>query len=322
MSYQASSWALREAPVGGDSTSRTILMALAEYADPRGCGAWPSVDTLSVLSRKSRRTVLRKLATLERSGVIRRGDQRIVSHLRADRRPTVWDLCMRPTGESGLPRVQEQRILAQVETDEVTAMTPRDEEPTNEVTNMTPRENERGDTGDTPSNPRGDKMVLHGVTPVTPDNKKENTNTPVAPKGPTTEVESKQPRTALADTWKPNVPARIYAAEHGIDLTAAVEKFRLWSMSDQRRCRNWDSRFLLWLHNEKPMQPTSPTAEQPHVAHTHTWRCDHVNRLLHRDEDEAQPDNLGCHLAQLLNDGKTDEQALSALGLSDEWEAA
>lgn len=307
MSYQASSWALREAPVGGDSTSRTILMAIAEYADPRGCGAWPSVDTLSVLSRKSRRTVLRKLAVLERSGVIRRGDQRIVGHLRADRRPTVWDLCMRPTGESGLPVASEQRILAQVEMDG--------------VTNMTPRENERGDTGDTPSNPRGDKMVLHGVTPVTPNTKKENTNTPVAPKGPTT-IEVKQPRTALADSWTPNVPARIYAAEHGIDLKAAEEKFRLWADTDNRRCRNWDSRFLLWLHNEKPMQPAGSISEQHHVAHTHTWRCDHVNRLLHRDDDEAQPDTLGCHLAQLLNDGNTDEQALEELGLSDEWEAA
>jgi hypothetical protein len=227
---------------------------------------------------------------------------------------------MRPTGESGLPRVQEQHILDRVEGDGVTPVTPR--EMNDDVTSMSPRDDERRDMDVTPSNPRGDKLVPHGVTPVTPDNKKENTNTPVAPKGPTTEVESKQPRTALADNWKPNIPARIYAAEHGIDLIAAVEKFRLWADTDQRRCRNWDSRFLLWLHNEKPMQPASPTAEQPHVAHTHTWRCDHVNRLLHRDEDEAQPDNLGCHLAQLLNDGKTDEQAISALGLSDEWEAA
>lgn len=319
MSYQASSWALREAPVGGDSTSRTILMALAEYADPRGCGAWPSVDTLSVLSRKSRRTVLRKLAVLERSGVIRRGDQRIVGHLRADRRPTVWDLCMRPTGESGLPVASEQRILAQVETDGVTSMSPRDEEPTNGVTNMTPRENERGDTGDTPSNPRGDKMVLHGVTPVTPDNKKENTNTPVAPKGPTT-IEAKQPRTALADSWMPNVPARIYAAEHGIDLKAATEKFRLWAETDNRRCRNWDARFLLWLHNEKPMQPTSLALERPQAAHTHTFGCTHVLRLLRRDT--ANPDDLACNLARKLNQGTSEAEALEQLGLSDEWETA
>jgi hypothetical protein len=116
------------------------------------------------------------------------------------------------------------------------------------------------------------------------------------------------------------VPARIYAAEHGIDLIAALEKFRLWAMSDQRRCRNWDSRFLLWLHNEKPMQPTGLALERPQAVHTHTFGCIHVLRLLRRDT--ANPDDLACNLARKLNQGTSEAEALEQLGLSDEWETA
>lgn len=196
-------------------------------------------------------------------------------------------------------------------------MSPRD--PMDGVTCVTPRDDERRDMDVTPSNPRGDKMVLHGVTPVTPNTKKENTNTPVAPKGPTTQ-DSKLPRRELPADWTPNVPARIFAAEHGIDLPAAAEKFRLWALADDRRCRNWDSRFLLWLHNEKPMQPTGLAIEPSHNPHKHTFGCDHVLALLRRDM--PNPDDLGCHLARLLNDGMSDQAALAELGLSDEWEAA
>jgi hypothetical protein len=170
---------------------------------------------------------------------------------------------------------------------------------------------------------RGERGGIHGVNHRSPKPLDKTINTPVAPTGTTTQ-DSKLPRRELPEDWKPNVPARIFAAEHGIDLKAAVEKFRLWALADDRRCRNWDSRFLLWLHNEKPMQPTSLTIAQPCNPHTHTWQCDHVNKLLRRDADEAQPDELACHLARRLNDGQTETQALADLGLaaSDEWEAA
>lgn len=323
MSVQATSWALREAPVGGDVTSRLILLILADYAKPDGTGAYPSVHTVALLARVSDRCVRKHLSDLHASGVIRRGDQRILSHIRADRRTTVWDLCMRPAGESGMSVAQERAI--DVELDGVNERAPRDDSPesgdgvnhgsgrsTGGVNERAGRETSRGERGG-----------IHGVNHRSPEPLDKTINTPVAPTGAITQ-DSKLPRRELPEDWKPNVPARIFAAEHGIDLKAAVEKFRLWALADDRRCRNWDSRFLLWLHNEKPMQPTSLTIAPPRNPHTHSWQCDHVNKLLRRDADEAQPDELACHLARKLNDGQTETQALADLGLdaSDEWEVA
>jgi hypothetical protein len=142
----------------------------------------------------------------------------------------------------------------------------------------------------------------------------------MAPTGPSTDIESRNPRRALPADWRPNVPAKIYAAEHGIDLPSASGKFRLWAMSDGRRLRDWDARFLLWLHNEKPMQPTGLVPERPQAAHTHTFGCTHVLRLLRRDT--ANPDDLACRLARKLNQGTSEAEALAQLGLSDEWETA
>ncbi|MEE8739020.1 MAG: hypothetical protein SOI66_08975 [Bifidobacterium sp.] len=320
MSVQATSWALREAPVGGDVTSRLILLILADYAKPDGTGAYPSVHTVALLARVSDRCVRKHLSDLHASGVIRRGDQRILSHIRADRRTTVWDLCMAPAGESGMSVVQERAIA--VGLDGVNDGAPRagGSEDSSGVNAGSGRDADGVNQRAGRSMPRGERGGIHGVNGGSPKPLDKPINTPMAPTGPSTDIESRNPRRALPAEWSPNVPAKIYAAEHGIDLPSASGKFRLWAMSDGRRLRDWDSRFLLWLHNEKPIQPAGP--EQPHAIHTHTWQCRHVNRLLRRESDETQPDELACTLARKLNNGASDAQALSELGLTDEWEAA
>ncbi len=70
---------------------RRILLALADHADPHG-RAWPSQRTLAERGRCSVRTVQRHLNAMEKRGLIRRGDQRLVAHLRGHSRPIVWDL--------------------------------------------------------------------------------------------------------------------------------------------------------------------------------------------------------------------------------------
>lgn len=90
MSLEAMVWAL-SAPVG-DPMSRVILINLANYAGEGGRGAWPSQDTLLTRAQCSRASLNRKLGELERQGLIRRGDQELLSHLPANRRPVVWDL--------------------------------------------------------------------------------------------------------------------------------------------------------------------------------------------------------------------------------------
>lgn len=91
-------WALEHAPVT-DPTQVIILIALADRATDDGTGAWPSANWIADRARCSTRTVRRHLASMENAGVIRRGDQRSVAHLRIDRRPVVWDLAMEVRAE-------------------------------------------------------------------------------------------------------------------------------------------------------------------------------------------------------------------------------
>lgn len=88
-------WALKEAPVPNDPIAHLVLIGLADHAHDDGTEARPSVATLAKYARCSPRTVHNKLRILEQAGLIRRGDQQTVAHLRADRRPVVYDLIMK-----------------------------------------------------------------------------------------------------------------------------------------------------------------------------------------------------------------------------------
>jgi DNA-binding Lrp family transcriptional regulator len=91
MSLRAMTWALHSAPVD-DATQLLVLYALADRASDDGTAAWPGQTRIAEMARCSPRTVRRHLLELEEQGLIRRGDQRLVEHLRADQRPVVWDL--------------------------------------------------------------------------------------------------------------------------------------------------------------------------------------------------------------------------------------
>lgn len=105
MSWQASSWALREAPAA-TPYARLVLMALADRAHPDGSRCWARVEVLSAEAHCSRRTVISCLHSLEQSGAISRGDQSLACYdergryLPPQHRPIVWDLNMGVTLES------------------------------------------------------------------------------------------------------------------------------------------------------------------------------------------------------------------------------
>ncbi|MFT4288143.1 helix-turn-helix domain-containing protein [Nocardioides sp.] len=105
MSLEAMVWALKSAPVNDDPLALLVLIGLADHAGADGCGAWPSKATLADYARCSSKTVQNKLRVLEAAGVIVPGDQRLNAHLRADRRPTVYDLNMH--GGYVVPAVHE-----------------------------------------------------------------------------------------------------------------------------------------------------------------------------------------------------------------------
>jgi hypothetical protein len=84
-------WVLNDAPIA-DQAATLVLLGLANHADKYGKDAFPTRQTLAHYARCSVRTVAIKLQVLEAAGVIVRGDQDLVSHRPANRRPVVWNL--------------------------------------------------------------------------------------------------------------------------------------------------------------------------------------------------------------------------------------
>ncbi|MFT9278596.1 MAG: helix-turn-helix domain-containing protein [Bifidobacterium sp.] len=99
MSWQCTSWALREASCPSAS-ARLILIALADRCQPDGRSAWPTIKTLMAEAHCSERTVRRSLSELEESGAIRRGNQDLAQrdehgqYLVPQYRPVVWECCI------------------------------------------------------------------------------------------------------------------------------------------------------------------------------------------------------------------------------------
>jgi hypothetical protein len=91
LSKAAVLWALDEA---GDMPPRLVaaLITVARYAGEDGRGAHPSAATVAACIRKNERNAKKDLAELQRRGLLLPGDPRLVAHIRADRRPAVYDL--------------------------------------------------------------------------------------------------------------------------------------------------------------------------------------------------------------------------------------
>ena len=104
MSWQCTSWALREAPAP-TATARLVLIALADRCQPDGRSAWPTVDTLMLEAHTSESSVKRALKALEETGCIRRGNQKLAqwdehgNYVPDPYRSVVWECCMNVTLE-------------------------------------------------------------------------------------------------------------------------------------------------------------------------------------------------------------------------------
>lgn len=100
MSTEAMTWALKKAPPM-PAQLVTTLLGLAEHADSKGCGAYPSVPTLAAYACKDPRSIRRDLTALEKLGLIREGDQSKAAHLPADKQPKVYDLAIELVAPGG-----------------------------------------------------------------------------------------------------------------------------------------------------------------------------------------------------------------------------
>lgn len=105
MSVEAIAWVLNHAPVESP-VSKLVLVALANHAHPDGSAAFPSVATICRYTCLSERSVRQHLDSLEKQGVIRRCDPKIVAAYidRADRRPIGYDIML---------GVQETQVVGQ-----------------------------------------------------------------------------------------------------------------------------------------------------------------------------------------------------------------
>jgi len=105
VSHQASAWALDARQTGRlGAGARLVLATLADYADPQGHGAYPSKATIGARLDLDVDTVRKHLRTLEAAGIIVRGDQALVAHYPADKRPTVYNLALKSDPSEMRPR--------------------------------------------------------------------------------------------------------------------------------------------------------------------------------------------------------------------------
>lgn len=158
------SWALSVRV--GDTTRKMVLIGYANHAHRDGRHAWASKDTIAEYAECSNRTVRRHVEALVAEGWMREGDQNQVIHLRADRRPVVYDLAMNEAtrlawqaeAKAGRPDSLSPR------TDQGTAVTTGQPVPPSnpdDLTPVSPRDDATG--GHTGGHPRP-----NGGSPVTP----------------------------------------------------------------------------------------------------------------------------------------------------------
>jgi hypothetical protein len=112
MSLDPMVWVIKDAPLR-DVYELAVMIVLAEEATEDGRNALPSVSTLAERARCDRRQVQGILRELTARGVIGLGDQSKALYIRADRRPTVYDLLIPASNfsDTALARVNRRRAL-------------------------------------------------------------------------------------------------------------------------------------------------------------------------------------------------------------------
>ncbi|MBW3095361.1 helix-turn-helix domain-containing protein [Bifidobacterium sp. 64T4] len=269
MSMKAVLWALYDVPqekVRG-AALRTLLV-LADHADTKGKGAYPSQKRLCALTGYSRRTIQETLKDLENEGLIHRGDQRLVSHVAANYRPIVWDLGMDARNDRGAKTapLKKQGTDAQ---------------------NTAPL---GAQSGAQKNDGRG--AIRGAVCLRTEPNKEE----------PFIEPRESNARARKIGDWKPTPEHRALAARLGLDCEAEAAKFTDLALDQDAESADWDARFRNWLRRGHELGITHTTTGTG-TTHRHTWKCAHTLQLLQRDETDALCDALACTVATALNEG-------------------
>jgi hypothetical protein len=277
MSLQALTWVIYEVASDIKYSDFRVLLILADMADQQGRGAYPSRNTISRLAGCSVRTVSYALKNLEASGLISRGDQRIVSNL-GGYKPTVWNLNMGSSAktaplETTKPAVQHD-CTPPVQHD------------------CTP-------------------PVQRGVQK--PADRCANSSATCLHKNPTKEEPYIEPRESNARArkpipipadWKPSEEHHALADRLGIDCDIEAGKFRDRALDSGARSADWDAKFRNWLNRGRELGYAVRKRDKSKARYT--WRCAEVCSILGVDDPTRLGDewfDAACAAADLLNAG-------------------
>lgn len=232
MSLRAMLWVLEESGIHEHGDFR-LMIALADRAHDDGTAAWPSVGWLAKRVCRTNRSVLRGLDRLKEQGLIRPGDQALVSHLPANRRPVVYDLIMTTV-----------RGDKSVTSDPVRGDSPDHLGVTSDVTQTVPSLLRKETVGEKPSDADASALNLD-VAPV---------------------LRPKRKTTALPENWMPSAAHYLLGRELGLTadrVTGESEQFCDRARAKGERYLDWDAAFRTWLRNAKKFDDRNGGAARP-----------------------------------------------------------
>ena len=325
MSNQALTWAY--GLTLGSAPQKSVLLYLADRAQPDGTIARPSVATIVKATEFCESAVRKALSALEKRGLIRRGDQRHAalgregSIIPANRRAVVWDLCMDVPLEDFQEAAQESSSTSRPDGGEAkdeqkigdaqTCTTYRSDEDLT-CTTYTPDDGEDGLTCTTyrsrgvPGTPKPSYKPIYPSTPTGYLPKAETAETDSDPENVLDALASMRRGLGLA-TPEPEerdvkaVAGLLASLDSSSSVLRPVERVlsvirwiptRSWWLKKVRTGRDLAARWgeLADDHIVDTLtRQASPDA--PRTRHTHTWACRHVlDALGLRDQGEAAED--------------------------------
>ena len=276
MSIQALTWVIYGVASDIKHADFRTLLVLADHADPQGMGAYPSRSTISRLTGYSVRTVSYALKSLESSGLISRGDQRIVSNL-GGYKPTVWNLNM----SRGAKTAPLKNAETPVQHDCTPAM----------QTDCTPAVQ----TDCTPAVQTGVQKTRTGVqTGVQHDCTRTISKEEPYIEPRESNARARKPIPIPAD-WKPSKEHQALADRLGIDCDSALDS--------GAHSADWNAKYRNWLVKGKERGFATP--KDSNARRRYTWGSEEVKRVLGPIACEGTDTyvELACKVADLLNQG-------------------
>ncbi|PLS24234.1 hypothetical protein BLI708_08505 [Bifidobacterium imperatoris] len=322
MSQQATAWTLYEAPIELDAIEFRLLTIIADNVDNEGRGFGKSVKTLMELYRApiGERTVRAKLAHMVEIGVLREGDQRLVSYLPGNRRPKVYDIVMNDRGAEYAPLndddaypINEPASEPETETESEPVIA-ADEWTTDEADPDASQGCSRGAAGVQLTCSRGariaaDKSIksIKNIKNIKREYARAKTQTETTTSQPT------DPRQALAD-FQPDQTHIALADAFGLDLDYELAKFRDALDANGKYPSNPAPAFRNWLRRGKEIglsgaklgtgMPDAPDPADMELERRARKLVDSSTRLKQRQPDPAIRHEWIPAVARLLGQGK------------------